>query len=178
MTPKALLFLGELSISSMRSKTWLIEHRSVIAKLLLFTLAMVVAPLGSYFLTVDTVFSGTSCLACKIPENAVNSYRKHYIRWGYGSGCCERCLDHIRPGSYGRGYQGAGGSEEITIGQKGRWAVYYLILIQPARRKLWEYYQYVEELEDLCRDTEVYFFLCCNFRIILVLPCARHYRRK
>jgi len=92
---------------------------------------MVVAPLGSYFLTVDTVFSGTS--RTQIPENTINSCRKHYIRWGYGSGCCERCLDHIRPGSYGRGYQGAGGSEEITIGQKGRWAVYYLILIQPAR---------------------------------------------
>lgn len=52
----------------MRRKTWLIEHRSVIAKLLLFTLAMVVAPLGSYFLTVDTVFSGTSCLARKSPK--------------------------------------------------------------------------------------------------------------
>ncbi|KAG0133252.1 hypothetical protein HOY82DRAFT_556649 [Tuber indicum] len=36
---------------------------SVIAKLLLFTLAMVVAPLGSYFLTVNTVFSGNTTFA-------------------------------------------------------------------------------------------------------------------
>ncbi|CUS10148.1 unnamed protein product [Tuber aestivum] len=36
---------------------------SVIAKLLLFTLAMVVAPLGSYFLTVNAVFSGNTTFA-------------------------------------------------------------------------------------------------------------------
>ncbi|RPA96204.1 hypothetical protein L873DRAFT_1811844 [Choiromyces venosus 120613-1] len=36
---------------------------SVIAKLLLFTMAMVVAPLGSYFLTVNTVFSGNTTYA-------------------------------------------------------------------------------------------------------------------
>ncbi|KAG0636498.1 hypothetical protein HOY80DRAFT_356145 [Tuber brumale] len=36
---------------------------SVIAKLLLFTLAMVVAPLASYFLTVKTVFSGNTTFA-------------------------------------------------------------------------------------------------------------------
>jgi len=33
-------------------------YRHVIYKLLGFTLAMVVAPIGSYFLTVDTIFRG------------------------------------------------------------------------------------------------------------------------
>lgn len=32
--------------------------RSVVAKLLLFTLAMVVAPLGSYYITLNTIFKG------------------------------------------------------------------------------------------------------------------------
>ncbi|PWW78820.1 hypothetical protein C7212DRAFT_304758 [Tuber magnatum] len=36
---------------------------SIITKLLLFTLAMVVAPLGSYFVTVNTVFSGNTTFA-------------------------------------------------------------------------------------------------------------------
>jgi len=35
----------------------------VVYKLLGFTLAMIVAPIGSYFFTVDRVFSGNSTLA-------------------------------------------------------------------------------------------------------------------
>jgi len=35
----------------------------VIVKLLAFTLAMVVAPIGTYFLTLNTVFSGNSTFA-------------------------------------------------------------------------------------------------------------------
>lgn len=37
---------------------WLISHRNVIVKLLAFTLAMVVGPIGTYFLTLNTVFKG------------------------------------------------------------------------------------------------------------------------
>ncbi|KAK8181550.1 vacuolar ATPase assembly integral membrane protein VMA21 [Phyllosticta capitalensis] len=37
--------------------------RSVIMKLLGFTLAMIVLPIGSYFLTVNTIFRGNSTLA-------------------------------------------------------------------------------------------------------------------
>lgn len=36
----------------------LISSRSVIFKLLAFTFAMVVFPIGSYFLTVNTIFTG------------------------------------------------------------------------------------------------------------------------
>lgn len=32
--------------------------RSVVVKLLLFTLAMIVAPLGSYYITLNTIFKG------------------------------------------------------------------------------------------------------------------------
>lgn len=34
------------------------SHSSVIMKLLAFTLGMIVIPIGSYFVTVDTVFNG------------------------------------------------------------------------------------------------------------------------
>ncbi|KAK8181151.1 vacuolar ATPase assembly integral membrane protein VMA21, partial [Phyllosticta citribraziliensis] len=37
--------------------------RSVIIKLLGFTLAMIALPIGSYFLTVNTIFGGNSTLA-------------------------------------------------------------------------------------------------------------------
>ncbi|KAK2610985.1 hypothetical protein N8I77_004369 [Diaporthe amygdali] len=37
--------------------------RDVIAKLLAFTFAMIVVPIGSYFLTVNTVFKGNSTFA-------------------------------------------------------------------------------------------------------------------
>jgi hypothetical protein len=40
-------------------------YRSVIMKLLAFTLGMIVIPIGSYFVTVDTVFNGK-------PSNPVN----------------------------------------------------------------------------------------------------------
>ena len=33
-------------------------YRDVIVKLLGFTVAMIVAPIGMYFLTVDTIFKG------------------------------------------------------------------------------------------------------------------------
>ena len=37
-------------------------NRAVIMKLLAFTLAMIVVPIGSYFLTVDTLFGGAQLL--------------------------------------------------------------------------------------------------------------------
>ena len=37
---------------------WLIFYRNVIVKLLAFTLAMVIGPIGTYFLTLNTVFKG------------------------------------------------------------------------------------------------------------------------
>lgn len=37
-------------------------YRDVILKLLGFTAAMVIAPIGMYFLTVDSIFKGESCL--------------------------------------------------------------------------------------------------------------------
>jgi VMA21-like domain len=36
----------------------LISHRHVIVKLLAFTLAMVVGPIGTYFLTLNTLYKG------------------------------------------------------------------------------------------------------------------------
>ena len=46
------------------------SHSSVIMKLLAFTLGMIVIPIGSYFVTVDTVFNGKQ-------SNPVNS--RHYL---------------------------------------------------------------------------------------------------
>jgi vacuolar ATPase assembly integral membrane protein VMA21 len=40
-------------------------NRHVIYKLLGFTLAMVVGPIGSYFLTVDTIFGGVFLLVAR-----------------------------------------------------------------------------------------------------------------
>lgn len=37
-----------------------VPHRSVIVKLLGFTAAMVILPIGSYFVTVNTIFRGAS----------------------------------------------------------------------------------------------------------------------
>jgi vacuolar ATPase assembly integral membrane protein VMA21 len=39
--------------------------RSVIYKLLGFTLAMVAAPIGTYFMTVNTIFKGFSLVSVK-----------------------------------------------------------------------------------------------------------------
>lgn len=52
---------------------------SVIAKLLAFTLAMVVVPIGSYFATVDTLFRGNSTLAGVLAAVMANVVMVSYI---------------------------------------------------------------------------------------------------
>lgn len=50
-------------VTVLRRKSDILElicARSVVAKLLLFTLAMVVAPLGSYYITLNTIFKGVA----------------------------------------------------------------------------------------------------------------------
>ncbi|KAF5023150.1 hypothetical protein F66182_4783 [Fusarium sp. NRRL 66182] len=51
----------------------------VIYKLLAFTFAMIVIPIGSYFLTVNTVFSGNSSLAGGLAAVVANVVLVGYI---------------------------------------------------------------------------------------------------
>ncbi|KAF4947270.1 hypothetical protein FGADI_10579 [Fusarium gaditjirri] len=51
----------------------------VIYKLLAFTLAMIVVPIGSYFLTVNTVFRGNSSLAGGLAAVVANAVLVGYI---------------------------------------------------------------------------------------------------
>lgn len=62
-------------------------HRGVVAKLLLFTAAMIVAPLASYFLTVDRVFNGRASLKQDGPNHRSDIYRQHNI---LGCNSCNR----------------------------------------------------------------------------------------
>ncbi|KAL0639665.1 vacuolar ATPase assembly integral membrane protein vma21 [Maublancomyces gigas] len=59
--------LGKVDINASSSpdklSTAAVVPKSVVAKLLLFTLAMVVAPLGSYYITLNTIFKGSNTLA-------------------------------------------------------------------------------------------------------------------
>ncbi|KAF4464996.1 Vacuolar ATPase assembly integral membrane VMA21 [Fusarium albosuccineum] len=48
--------------------------KHVIYKLLAFTLAMIVVPIGSYFLTVNTVFQGKSSLKLLTPKRRNSSF--------------------------------------------------------------------------------------------------------
>ncbi len=52
-SPYVLTFSTMLRLANSR-------HRHVILKLLAFTLAMVVGPIGTYFLTLNIVFKGTA----------------------------------------------------------------------------------------------------------------------
>ncbi|KAK2073018.1 hypothetical protein P8C59_007332 [Phyllachora maydis] len=52
---------------------------AVIVKLLGFTLAMVVVPIGSYFLTVDMVFGGNSTLAGALAAVMANVVLVAYV---------------------------------------------------------------------------------------------------
>ncbi|KAK4129537.1 hypothetical protein N657DRAFT_587586 [Parathielavia appendiculata] len=52
---------------------------SVIMKLLAFTLGMIVIPIGSYFLTVDTVFMGNSTYAGVLAAIMANAVLIGYI---------------------------------------------------------------------------------------------------
>ncbi|KAK4240013.1 hypothetical protein C8A03DRAFT_13595 [Achaetomium macrosporum] len=52
---------------------------SVIIKLLAFTLGMIVIPIGSYFLTVDTVFKGNSTYAGALAAIMANAVLIGYI---------------------------------------------------------------------------------------------------
>jgi hypothetical protein len=65
-----------------------ILYRHVIYKLLGFTLAMVVAPIGSYFLTVDTIFRGHLPLVLSSAE--LTASRQLYVcrRLGRNHGEC------------------------------------------------------------------------------------------
>ncbi|UNI15165.1 vacuolar ATPase assembly integral membrane protein vma21 [Purpureocillium takamizusanense] len=51
----------------------------VILKLLGFTLAMIVVPIGSYFLTVDTVFKGNSSYAGGLAALLANAVLVAYV---------------------------------------------------------------------------------------------------
>jgi hypothetical protein len=68
-------------------------YRHVIYKLLGFTLAMVVAPIGSYFLTVDTIFRGQ--LPFLLPSAELKTSRQLYVRRRLGGNHGECGLDRI-----------------------------------------------------------------------------------
>ncbi|RFN51568.1 vacuolar atpase assembly integral membrane protein vma21 [Fusarium flagelliforme] len=52
----------------------------VIYKLLAFTLAMIVVPIGSYFLTVNTVFNGKSLLAFLRVTTQINAAQSDQLK--------------------------------------------------------------------------------------------------
>jgi hypothetical protein len=54
----ALRFHRKLSSTGARTDTYFNKGSSVIAKLLAFTAAMIVLPIGSYFVSVNTLFKG------------------------------------------------------------------------------------------------------------------------
>ncbi|KAK4042534.1 VMA21-like domain-containing protein [Parachaetomium inaequale] len=80
---------------------------SVIMKLLAFTLGMIVIPIGSYFVTVDTVFKGNSTYAGALAAIMANVVLIGYIFVAMAEDQSEQ-------------QQGGGGAPSSTEGKKDR----------------------------------------------------------
>jgi hypothetical protein len=79
-----------LYTTSHRTKLTLFDSQ-VIYKLLAFTFAMIVVPIGSYFLSVNAIFSGTS-LHPYVSSSRLRTNRKLFSCWWLGC-----CLGQCRP---------------------------------------------------------------------------------
>ena len=79
-------------------------YRDVIYKLLAFTFAMVVIPIGSYFVTVNTVFRGKPTVHFFRPIGIESNRlgRKLFVCWRLCGGPCQRRADFI----HHRGHEG------------------------------------------------------------------------
>ena len=86
---------------------------------------MVVGPIGTYFLTVDTVFKGLHCTRAGGLGAWLIGYRELYVCGGFGGHhgergvgrVCGRCL----PGGSDGGSGGGGEGEGVEEGDVGAW---------------------------------------------------------
>lgn len=87
----------------------LIKVSGVIFKLLAFTFAMVVFPIGSYFATVNTIFRGKMSIMnlCTVVFTAV--FRQLDLRRCYSSCHSECCASRLRYCGHERGSVGTAG---------------------------------------------------------------------